>query len=46
LRSFARPVENIIVLGIAFGGMLLFMVVAGWLTWESVKQRKLEREGD
>jgi len=26
--------------------MLLFMVVAGWLTWESVKQRKLEREGD
>lgn len=40
------PVTHQILLGISVGGMLLFMVVAGWLTWESGKLRKLEREGD
>jgi len=37
------PLENIIVLGIVAAGMLAFSVVAGWLTWESGKQRKIEQ---
>jgi hypothetical protein len=42
-RSVAMPLENIFVLGIVAAGMLAFSVVAGWLTWESGKQRDIER---
>ncbi len=37
------PFENIFVLGIVAAGMLAFSIVAGWLTWESGKQRKTEQ---
>lgn len=37
------PVENIIILGIVVVSNLAFCAVAGWLTWESGKQRKIER---
>jgi hypothetical protein len=42
-RSFVVPVENIIILGIVVVSNLAFCAVAGWLTWESGKQRKIER---
>jgi len=44
IRSFVMPLENIIILGIVFVSMLAFSVVTGWLTWESGKQRKIERD--
>ena len=37
------PVENIIVLGIVIVAAAAFSTVAGWLTWESGKQRKIDR---
>jgi hypothetical protein len=42
-RSFAMPIENMIVLGIVLVGAAAFSAVAGWLTWESGKQRKIDR---
>jgi hypothetical protein len=42
-RSFAMPVENLIILGILVGSVVAFCTVAGWLTWESGTQRKNER---
>lgn len=38
------PLENMIILGIVLVAMVAFSVVAGWLTWESGKQRKIERD--
>ncbi|MBT3809600.1 MAG: hypothetical protein HOF99_08885 [Rhodospirillaceae bacterium] len=43
-RIFAMPVENIIILGILVASVVAFCTVAGWLTWESGKQRKNERQ--
>jgi hypothetical protein len=42
-RSFAMPVENMIILGILVAAMVAFCTVAVWMTWESGKQRKIER---
>jgi len=38
------PLENMFVLGIVIVAMVAFSVVAGWLTWESGKQRKIDRQ--
>jgi hypothetical protein len=37
------PVENMIILGILVAAMVAFCTVAVWMTWESGKQRKIER---
>ena len=37
------PAENLIVLGIVVFAAVAFTAVAGWLTWESGRQRKHER---
>jgi len=44
IRRFAMPLENMFVLGIVIVAMVAFSVVAGWLTWESGKQRKIDRQ--
>ena len=38
------PVENMIILGIVVVAMVAFCAVAGWLTLESGKARKNERQ--